>query len=275
MNINLNFSLLISVYRKENPVFFKQSLQSIINQSVKPNQIVIVKDGNLTPDLDELLEQFTEINKDIVKIVPLKTNVGLGRALNIGLKHCIYPLVARMDSDDISKYNRFEKELDIFINNPSIDVVGSWVDEFISDKDFKVNSIKKLPETSESLIQYAKKRNPINHPSVMFRKHAVDAVGGYMDFPLFEDYFLWIRMMVNKSNFYNIQESLLLFRISLDVYKRRGGFRYAIIENRLRNEMLRLRFISYYDYIIECPIRFMSRIIPAFLRAKLYKFFLR
>lgn len=136
-------------------------------------------------------------------------------------------------------------------------------------------SQRRLPEYADDLRNFAKRRNPINHPTVMFRKEAVLSVGSYKDFPLFEDWYLWVRMMMNGSKFYNVQESLLFFRISLDVYKRRGGLKYAINEHRLRKEMFRLHFISFSDFIIEIPLRFLSRIIPSFIRKYIYAYLLR
>ena len=142
--------------------------------------------------------------------------------MNEGLKHCSYDLVARMDTDDVAKPDRFEKQLKVFQLYPDIDVVGAWIDEFEGTLN-QVVSVRKVPEKHEEIAEYARKRCPINHPVVIFRKSAVLTAGGYLHFPLFEDYYLWVRMLMNGARFYNIQESLLLFRFSADMFKRRGG----------------------------------------------------
>lgn len=164
-----------------------------------------------------------------LKVLSLVTNRGLGKALNEGLKYCSHELVARMDTDDIAMPERFEKQLAVFKKYPDIDVVGAWINEF-EDNVSNIKSVRKLPELPDDIRQFAKRRNPINHPVVMFRKSAVLAAGGYRHFPLFEDYYLWIRMLMNGAKFYNIQESLLYFRFSSEMFKRRGGWKYMINE---------------------------------------------
>ena len=138
-----------------------------------------------------------------------------------------------MDTDDIAKPDRFEKQLAIFLEHPEIDVVGAWIDEFEGEVS-NVLSMRKVPEQHENILRFAKGRCPVNHPVVMFRKSAVLKAGGYKHFPLFEDYYLWVRMLMNGARFYNIQESLLFFRFSPDMFRRRGGWRYAVTEVRLQ-----------------------------------------
>lgn len=272
--MNLNFSVLLSLYYKESDIALEKSLCSLLGQSILPSEIVIVKDGPLTADLERIIDNFVNSHINLFKIINLKDNLGLGKALSEGLKHCSYDIVARMDTDDIAKSDRFEKQLKILKENPDIDVVGSWTDEFIGDTN-NIISQRKLPECHKEIYEFAKHRNPINHPTVMFRREAVIAAGGYKHFPLFEDYYLWIRMLKNGAKFYNIQESLLFFRTSIDVYKRRGGFSYAVTELKLRKEMYRMSFISLFDFIIYTLPRFVSRIIPSVFRKFIYKTFLR
>ena len=272
--MNLNFSVLLSLYYKESSQALEKSIQSILIQSVLPKEIVLVKDGPLTHDLENSVNSFSELYPNLFKIVRLKENLGLGKALNEGLKHCSYDIVARMDTDDIAKPDRFQKQVEFLKANQDVDVVGCWTDEFIGDTD-NIVSQRKLPEFHNDIIKFAKHRNPINHPTVMFRKKAVLDAGGYKHFPLFEDYYLWIRMLKNGAKFYNIQESLLFFRTSIDVYKRRGGFKYAVTELKLRKEMYTMGFISLWDFVVYTLPRFITRIIPSALRKYLYKTFLR
>lgn len=269
----LHFSVLLSLYHKESPDFLCQSLDSIFNQTLMPDEVVLVEDGPLTKELTKVVNAYCR-KYLLLKIVPLEKNYGLGKALNEGLKHCSYELVARMDTDDIAKPTRFEKQLGKFVEYPELDVCGSWIDEFEEDIS-QVLSVRKLPKEHENIVQYAKKRCPINHPVVMFRKSAILAAGGYQHFPLFEDYYLWVRMMMNGAKFYNIQESLLFFRFSPEMFKRRGGWKYALNELRFQNRIRGMKFISYFEFIRNVFSRFFIRIIPNSYREIIYKNILR
>ena len=268
MKTSINFSVLLSIYHKEKTINLKQCLDSIINQTIESNEIIIVKDGPLTEELENVLNDYSKHNINL-KIIPLPQNLGLGKALNEGLKHCSYEIVARMDTDDIAKPERFKKQIAVFKSYPDVDVVGTWIDEF-EESPQNIISTRKLPETHKEIHQYAQKRNPINHPTVMFKKHAVIAAGGYQHFPLFEDYYLWVRMLLNGAKFYNIQESLLYFRFSPDMIKRRGGFKYACIEAKFQWILHQLGFISLTKTCINIAIRFGTRIIPNSLRSWIY-----
>lgn len=265
------FSVLMSVYCKENPDFFSMSLNSIFNQTVLPSEVVLVEDGPLTPELYNVVDIFVGKHPEI-KVVPLEKNGGLGAALNEGLKHCSYDLVARMDTDDVCKPNRFEKQLQLFENQPEVDVCSSWIDEFVDCTD-NVISQRKLPETHEEILKYAKGRCPVNHPAVMYRKSKVLGVGGYQGFP--EDYFLWVKMLMNNSVFYNIQESLLWFRYSTDVIKRRGGLRYAKDDIKVQWSFYKLGFISFFAFFKNSIIRSFVRLMPNTLRVWVYSKLLR
>lgn len=264
----MKFSVLLSLYYKESALFLHESLTSVFNQTVRPAEIVLVEDGPLTPELYSVLSEFS-INHPEIKRVSLERNSGLGVALNEGLRHCTCDLVARMDSDDISKPERFERQAEFMAEHPDIAVCGSWIDEFIGSTD-NVVSQRRLPETSAEIAEFGRKRNPMNHPTVMFRKSAVEAAGGYEHFPLFEDYWLWARMLKAGYRFYNIQESLLWFRTSADVYRRRGGWRYAMTELKFQNSLRKLGCISCADIIINGSARFAVRLLPNSIRKTLY-----
>ena len=164
-------------------------MQSIWDkQTIKPNEIVLVEDGALTTELDAAIALWKKQLGDTLKIVSLNENRGLGDALNIGLQHCTYELVARMDTDDISTAKRFEKQLEI-LKNPSIDICSAWISEFEHDENL-IQSYRKLPELHRDLVVFSKKRNPLNHPAVMYKKSAVLKAGGYKKMMLFEDYYL-------------------------------------------------------------------------------------
>lgn len=267
------FSVLLSVYHKEQPSYMRLSLESIFNQTVRPTEVVLVEDGPLTPELYELIEEYLRKYPEL-KLVKLAKNKGLGNALNEGLKHCSYELVARMDTDDICKPYRFEKQIKLFEVHPDYDVVGAWIDEFEESID-NINSTRVLPENSDEIYEFAKKRNPINHPVVMFRKSTVEASGGYKHFPLFEDYYLWVRMLLNGAKFYNIQESLLYFRFSPEMFMRRGGFSYACIEAKFLWHIHKLGLVGLGKTCFNILLRFITRIIPNNFRSWIYKKLLR
>ncbi|OKY97820.1 glycosyltransferase [Bacteroides sp. 44_46] len=264
----MRFSVLLSVYYKESYSAFCKSLDSIFTQTTCPDEVILVEDGPLGSDLNDIISEYSA-KYPTLKIIPLPTNQGLGKALNEGLKHCSYDIVARMDTDDIAKPDRFEKQLAVFEKYLDIDVVGAWIDEFEDDIS-EVKSVRKLPELPDDIRQFAKRRNPINHPVVMFRKSAVLAAGGYQHFPLFEDYYLWIRMLMNGAKFYNIQESLLYFRFSPEMFRRRGGWRYVISELHFLQKMRQMHFISFSEFMQNLFVRFSIRLIPNSLRAIIY-----
>ena len=238
-----------------------------------PSEVVLVKDGPLTDELNKVIGLYAKYYS-CLKVFSLVDNQGLGRALNEGLKHCSFDIVIRMDTDDIAKPERFERQLNVFKKYQNVDVVSAWIEEFEKDVS-NIKSIRKLPEFHNAIQMFAKSRNPINHPVVAFRKSAVLAVGSYRHFPLFEDYYLWVRMLMNGAKFYNIQESLLYFRFSSEMFKRRGGWKYAIDEFRFQKMLRQIHFISFPQYVRNIVIRFSTRIIPNPLREFVYKTILR
>lgn len=269
----MKFSVLLSLYYKESPDFLRQSLESIFAQTLLPNEVVLVEDGQLTTDL------YAEVNTwqfkhPEIKIVRLDKNSGLGKALNFGLRHCSNEIVARMDTDDVCKPWRFEKQMAFMVAHPDIAVCGAWIDEF-EDNVNNVRSTRKLPMDNDDIFEFGKKRNPMNHPVVMFRKSAVEAVGSYQPMPLFEDYYLWVRMLLQGYKFHNIQESLLNFRFCNDVFKRRGGMKYAWTEIEFQWELYKSGYIGSWTMTENIAIRFSTRVIPNRLRGLIYKNLLR
>ena len=266
-----SFSVLMSVYYKENPIFLEQAINSILENSVLPNEIVIVKDGTLTPELEKVLNAF---DNSVIKVIGYDENKGLGYALNFGLKYCSNDLVARMDSDDICSSTRFEKELLQFIKNQDLSIVGSNISEFIGCLE-NIVSIRSVPQDIEDIIKYSKKRNPFNHPSVMFKKSDVVSAGGYVDFYRHEDYYLWYRMLKKGCLGFNIQECLVNMRTTEDFYKRRGGWKTFINRMKLSKIMLNDHYISLFTYLMVFFLNFSNTIIPSFVRKTIHRKFLR
>lgn len=264
----MEFSVLMSVYYKENPNYLKEAIESILNQTVKANEIVIVKDGSLTPELDIVIEGYMNLYGDLFKIVELKKNSGLGIALSKGIENCSFSIIARMDSDDIARRDRFEKQIKI-MESKNFDVVGSNIAEF----DGNINNIiseRKVPEFSEDIESFAKKRNPFNHMTVMYKKESVLKVGSYKEFLWFEDYNLWIRIFLNKSKVYNIQEDLVYARTGKEMFSRRGGTKYIKRELEMQKFMLENKFISPLEYFINISQRMLVRLMPNKIRGLIY-----
>lgn len=274
MENSKEYSVLISVYFREKPEYLEQALNSIIKQSVAPSEIVLVCDGPLTKELDKVIDQKKEQLGDVLKVIRLAQNGGLGNALRTGLEYCSCDLVARMDSDDISNAERCEKQLKVFEKYPDVSVVSGTIEEFFDDPG-NVVSRRQLPEFHDEIIEYARKRNPFNHPCVMFKKNDVIRAGSYQDFFLLEDYYLWIRMFMKGYKGYNLKEPILSARTGASMFKRRGGLRYIDSQVRLFEYMHSIRFITYPQFLKSIAIRTAGSIIPNKVRKAVYLNFLR
>ena len=270
--VNEAYSVLMSVYKKEIPKYLYESLISMLNQTIKPAEIVLVKDGELTQELEDVLEQFK--NEPIIKIVSLSENKGLGEALNIGLENCNYELVARMDTDDISRSDRCEKQLEMFNKNRLLSIVSSTVAEFSTDID-NINSLKRLPTKHEDIIKFSKKRNPFNHPAVMFKKSVVQKSGGYKHFQFFEDYYLWVRMIMSGAYCANINEPLVYMRANSNMYKRRGGITYLKCIAKFRWHLKIIGFTKIDEFLLSLIGQSIVAIFPNKTRMLFYRKFLR
>lgn len=271
------FSVLISVYFKENPFYFKKALDSIVNQTLLPNEIVLIKDGPLSEELEIVLNEYILDYPNFFKVISLPVNKGLGNALAIGVNECSYEFIARMDTDDICVLNRFEKQIDFLRNNPKIDLVGTNVEEFnVEPGDLK--RFRKMPESGNSVLKYSKFRNPVNHPTVMFRKSKVLEAGNYSgEILLFEDFSLFIRMLQKGASFYNIQECLLHFRtgLGIDVIKRRSGLFYVKNEWKFSLLSLKIGKINFFEWLFYVCTKLPLRLLPPKVILFVYNQFLR
>lgn len=263
------YSVLMSVYKKENPVFLRESINSVLKQTLPPDDFVIVCDGPLTASLDEVLSEMQQERKAQIVVHRLAQNVGLGRALNEGMKRCRYDVVARMDSDDICFTDRMEKEYKL-LTEQKLDLVGAALVEFAQSPD-KPTGKRRVPVAQEEIEWFARRRNPFNHPTVMYRKQSVERVGGYQDFYLFEDYYLWVRMLKAGMRVRNIEEPLLYMRTGDGMMERRGGIRYADAIWRFRLYMRRSGFCSFKDFMITTPGHIMVALLPSGFRKWFYQ----
>lgn len=263
----------MSVYCKENPEFLDMSIKSMLEQTAISNDFVIVCDGPLTKELDAVIEKYRNKYFEIMNIIRLEENSGLGKALSIGMGYCKNEIIARMDSDDFAIPDRCRKQLDI-ISQKGIDIVSGIVQEFREELEDSP-TLRVVPENHEDISKFAKKRNPFNHPAVMFKKEAVSKAGGYQSFYLLEDYFLWIRMLQNNAIAYNIQEPILHMRTGSGMYKRRGGLSYFISILKLRVYMKNTGFSTWWDIMYALIGYGFLCIIPNKLRKKIYDSTLR
>jgi glycosyltransferase involved in cell wall biosynthesis len=266
----MRFSVLISIYSKEVPAYFHRAMLSIWDeQTIKPSQIILVQDGALTNELYETIDVWKKKLGNILEIVVLEKNVGLGSALSQGLSKCCYDLVARMDTDDIAHRNRFEKQLECF-QRLDIDICGTLVSEFEGDET-NIVSHRKVPQTHSEIISFGKKRNPLNHPTVMYKKSIIERVGNYKTLLWLEDYYLWVRAIMDGASVYNIQEPLVYMRIGYEQLKRRAGLKYAISEAMLQVKFWKLGYINTFEFIRNIMLRTFIRVVPKFFLKKVYQ----
>lgn len=268
------YSVLMSVYHKEKPEYLKQAIASIQAQTLPTDDFVLVCDGPLNDALDAVIAKKQQEMGKTLNVVRLAKNGGLGNALNEGIKHCKNELVARMDSDDIAYQDRCEKQIAVFYKHSEVSICSGIVEEFTSTPDV-VDAKRVPPEAHEEIVEFAKKRNPFNHPCVMYKKSVVEAVGSYQDFYLLEDYYLWLRMLMAGYQGYNIQEPLLHMRAGSDMYLRRGGWKYAKTQVKLFKFMKEQGFIGEGQYIKSCVIRSGSALAPNWLRKLMFEKVLR
>lgn len=268
------YSVLMSVYHKEKPEYLKQAIESIQAQTYPTDDFVLVCDGPLNSELDAVITTKQQEMNGVLKVYRLDKNEGLGNALNAGINHCKNELVARMDSDDVAYPDRCEKQIDVFNTHPEVSICSGIVEEFTTDPEV-VDARRVLPETNAKIMEFVKKRNPFNHPCVMYKKSAVEAAGSYKDFYLLEDYYLWLRMLMAGYQGYNIQEPLLHMRAGSDMYMRRAGWKYARTQARLFKFMKDSGFIGNSQYIKSCVIRSGSALAPNWLRKFMFEKVLR
>lgn len=262
----------MSVYVKENPDYFMQALDSVIQQSLQPDEIVIVKDGGLTEELETVIEKAKERYPNIVTY-QFENNVQLGRALAKGLELCKYELVARMDTDDIACSNRLALQYDFMQVHPEISVCGGWMEEFNDENSY--GKVKTMPGSSEELRAFARYRNPLNHMTVMMRKEDVLKCGNYIHFPLLEDYELWCRVLSNGYEIANLQEVLVKARVSENIYDRRGGYPYFKQYVVLRRKQKEEGITTGLECCIGIVLSFAMTMMPSFMRKLVYQKVLR
>jgi glycosyltransferase involved in cell wall biosynthesis len=262
------FSLLVPVYDGDRPDHIRRAMRSAVDdQTVRPDQVVIVRDGPVRDELARCLDEFQRASPVPVTFVPLRDNRGLGPALDQGLAASWFDVIARMDADDVAMPHRFEVELPLIAD---ADIVGAGLYEFVEDTNEIVG--QRVPPTGATRIRrYARMHDPFNHPTVVYRREAVLAAGGYGDLPLMEDYALFARMLAGGARAVNVAEPLVFYRVGAEAFRRRGGARLLRSELRLQREFLRRGFTSPPEYLRNVLVRGGYRLVPWWLRRAVYR----
>ena len=270
----MKFSVLMSVYAKEKPEYLDSCLESVVNQSLKPNEIVIVEDGPLTNGLYHVIHKW-ETNSRIIKSVVLEQNSGLAVALNAGLKKCSNQIIARMDSDDICISDRFEKQITIIQNDPSIILLGGQVAEY--DESMRnLIGYRYVPLSHEKILKFTKKRSPFNHPTVVFKKDIIKSAGGYPEhLRNWQDYALWCKILGKGYKTGNLDDVLVKMRTGNELFNRRSGLNYLKYELEAYQYVLNNGLINRFEYSLVIISKIMIRMLPKKILRLIYKIFLR
>lgn len=265
-----SFSVLMSVYKKDNPKYLDLALNSIELQTVKPSEIILVEDGPVSEELQFVVDKHISQSNVNFKSVKLKKNHGLGEALRIGTNYVSTNWIARMDSDDVSVPKRFEMQLNEIIKNPELAVIGGQVREFAGDVQNIVGQ-RDVPLNENDIKRFIKWRSPFNHPTVMINKKILENVGGYIAYGNLEDYYLWSRMIASNKQVKNLADSLVLMRVDKGMYSRRGKFSNIKYFYSLRRFLKLKRIISFKEELVGDCIMTFNIISPASIRKFVYQ----
>lgn len=271
----IRYSVLISVYHKEQPEFLRQAIDSMYAQTVLPDEVVLVCDGPLNDPLDQVIRSFQERYPESFRVLRLEHNWGLGGALHQGVCCCKNEWIARMDSDDISLPDRMEKQLAFLEAHPEVSVVGGQIIEFDEDPS-KPLDMRCVPEDMEHIQKTLRLRNPMNHVTTVFRRADVLAVGNYEDRYRFEDYHLWVKLISSGYQMANIPQCCCYVRAGADAFQRRGGYAYFRQALALQMDMRKAGLISIAEFIRNAAVWFAASVVlPSGLRGFLFKKFMR
>ena len=267
--VSTPFSLLLPVYRGDRADYLARAFQSTVQeQLVRPAEVVVVQDGWIGPELASALERAESSSPVPVRRLRLKHNVGLAQALQCGLSACAHEVVARMDADDISLPHRFAVQLPLI--EAGADLVGAGMREF--GEASPTGGVLRIPPTDPAVIATeARLRSPFNHPTVVYRREVVRAVGGYTDFALMEDYLLWAKMLVAGARVANVAEPLVRYRVGAGAYARRGGLAQLRAELRLQWKVRRIGFTTWAQFLRNVAVRGGYRLVPERVRRALYR----
>jgi glycosyltransferase involved in cell wall biosynthesis len=263
------FSLLMSVWAGDDPDFLDAAFRSVVHEQTRPpDDVVLVQDGPVPPPLAERIAELVASSPAKAQVLALDANVGLGVALDQGMAACAHDIVARMDADDIALPHRFEVQ--VAIVETGVDLVGSALLEFGVDADDIVG--KRVPPIDPAeIVRYARFHQPFNHPTVVYRRAAVEAAGGYRHLALMEDYLLFAKMIQQGCSVANVEEPLVLYRVGAGAYARRGGVALLKSEWRLQRTLFGLGFTNRIEFARNVVIRGGYRLVPEPVRKAAYR----
>lgn len=277
MSDRREFSVLLPVYRGDVSEYLEDSFRSVTEeQDLRPAQVVIVRDGPVGSALAATIERCVDQTTVPVTLVELHENVGLARALQAGLEACEHEIVARQDADDISRPHRFAVQVPMI--SGGLDMVGSAIEEFMDGAPAAggPGGLVRVPPVSQLEIEQTSRfASPFNHPTVVFRRSAVAAAGGYQDLPLMEDYWLFARMVEAGAHLANVAEPLVLYRVGAGAYARRGGARLLRSELELQRRFRREGFTTMTQAARNVAVRGGYRLVPEPVRRGLYREWIR
>lgn len=275
----MKFSVLMSVYKNDNADYFKRAIQSVtIDQTLKPTQLVLVKDGSVSYEIDENIQTIKPILNSMnieFKVISKEKNMGLAAALNAGLKFCKYEYVARMDADDISLPNRFELELRHMTKHKEISILGGGITEFEDDEQSPLQE-RIVPEEHGEIVNMLKTRNAMNHVTVVFKKSEILKLGGYSEnFGKLEDYKLWVDAVCAGLELHNISDVCVNVRVGSGFIERRSSKQEIVDWDMLQRYMLDAKLITPYKAIMNKIYIRLFIYMPSWMKKIVYKAVLR
>ncbi|WP_418292611.1 glycosyltransferase [Limosilactobacillus vaginalis] len=267
------FSVLMSVYKKEKPEYLDLALKSIEHQTVKPNEIILVEDGPITSELKKIIVKHKEKFGKGFKIIISQRNQGLGLSLRLGTKYVSTEWIARMDSDDYSVPDRFEKQLQIIQSTPDLAVIGGQIQEFSGNLK-NIVGYRKVPTSRNKIYKFMKWRSPFNHPTVIINKNILEKVGGYVPFGNLEDYYLWLRIILSDYKTINLDKVLVKMRADEGMYSRRGYFSNITYFYALRKFLYKNTNLTWIEMLLGNVIVTLNILVPSRVRKYIYQYFL-
>lgn len=267
------YSVLMSVYDGEDPGFFKQSVDSMLMQTYLTDDFVLVCDGPLTDELEEIVKDYEE-KYEFFRPVRLEYKAGTGGCANAGLARCRNEYVVKMDSDDVALPNRCELSMYILAKHPEVDMLGAYIKEFDSETGEEI-AVKKTPTGNDAIRKYARRRNPFNNQTLVYKKSFVDKIGGYSTVKRCEDYEFVVRMLAAGAVGKNIPKVLVRYRVTPGNYDRRRNWANTRSFIGVRWKIHRSGFSSLIDFLIPSAAQLVMFLLPGSLTAKIYKKLLR
>lgn len=269
------FSVLMSVYKGEKTEYFKPSMDSVLSQSLLPDEIILIRDGMVYEELQEAIDFYLKKFPSLFSYYPFDENRGLGLALAYGVEHSKNNLIIRMDTDDICEHDRFEKQINYLNEHEDVSVLGGQIYEFIDNPE-EIYDKREVPITNDKISKFLKKRNPFNHMTVAYRKNDVLDSGNYQDLQYLEDYYLWCRMYAKGFKFANLEDVFVRARVNQNTFERRSGLSYFNSYLKLENYKLKHNVINIPMYLYNLIGRFFVHVLlPNKLRTYLFKFIAR